>query len=122
MGRCVACSQAKQLAGRQLCGTCYCRHRRRGTLDQFPPLPPAPTAIPDIGATYRQLDHWVRSGYLKPNCAGGSGFVREWPKGELRVANTMARLVAAGLPPALAARVARGEREIAPGVKVLVKR
>jgi hypothetical protein len=34
----------------------------------------------------------------------------------------MARLVAAGLPPALAERVARGEREIAPGVKVLVAR
>lgn len=74
------------------------------------------------GATYRQLDHWARVGWLRPLCGSpGSGSRREWPAGEIEVARVMARLVnGAGLPPALAVRVARGDTEIAPGVWVLV--
>jgi hypothetical protein len=73
------------------------------------------------GASYRQLDHWVRQGYLRVQQHGpGSGHARQWPDEEVRVAAVMARLTAAGLPPALAERVARGDYEIGPGVFVLV--
>jgi hypothetical protein len=76
---------------------------------------------PVPGVTYRQIDHWARRGFLRPEQpVPGSGFVREWPETELRVAEAMGRLVRAGLPPALAERVARGESEVAPGVRILV--
>lgn len=77
------------------------------------------------GITYRQLHHWTVQGYLVPagGTGKGSGYAREWTRGELAVACLMGRLTAAGLPPAIAARVARcgQERcEIAPGVTVEV--
>lgn len=82
--------------------------------------------MPRVGATYRQLDYWARKGYLRPSQPGkreddyGSGFARRWTDEEIRVAALMARLANAGLPPALAARIARGDHEIGPGVFVLV--
>lgn len=77
------------------------------------------------GATYRQLDHWCRRGYLKPGrrdygWGTGSGVPRVWPEPEIQVAVTMARLVRAGLTPAAAEKVARGEFDLAPGVRVEV--
>lgn len=76
--------------------------------------------IPEIeGVSYRQLDYWCRRGWLRPGNGGaGSGSVRHWPEAELDVAEKMSRLVAAGLTPAAAERVARGEPELAPGVRV----
>jgi hypothetical protein len=82
-----------------------------------------------LGITYRQLDHWVRGGYLQPgrNWAGhakGPGSPRMWPPGELEIARRMGRLTAAGLPPALAARFARElwpGGEIAPGIWIEVE-
>lgn len=71
------------------------------------------------GATYRQLDHWVRLGYLHPLGGRGSGSVRAWPPGELAVADCMARLVAAGLRPEAAHRVARGG-DLAPGITIAI--
>lgn len=70
------------------------------------------------GATYRQLDHWCRTGLLDIECHG-SGNRRHWPLSELAIAETMARLVKAGVKPVAAARVARGE-PLAPGITVTV--
>lgn len=46
-----------------------------------------------VGATYRQLDHWAKSGWLLPEMVvgrhlqgGRHGWVRTWPPAELRVA------------------------------------
>lgn len=74
--------------------------------------------IPEI--TYRQLDHWCVKGWLRPDHRGGTGYARTFSGDEVRVARVMARLVAAGLTPAAAHRVARGEQELAPGIRVLV--
>lgn len=77
----------------------------------------------ELGITYRQCDHWVRLGLLKPLHIGGSGSSREWTHAELDVARVMGRLVAAGLKPEPACRVARspGRRcEIAPGIVIEV--
>lgn len=79
----------------------------------------------ELGITYRQLDHWTRAGLLKPLHVGGSGSSREWTHAELDVARVMGRLVAAGLKPEPASRVARspGRRcEIADGIYVEVTR
>lgn len=70
--------------------------------------------------TYRQLDFWCSKGWLRPDQRGGSGYARTFSGDEARVARTMARLVAAGLKPDAAHRVARGEQELAPGIVVLV--
>jgi len=60
------------------------------------------------GATPRQLDFWIRMGYLLPDQpAPGSGRSREWPESEIQVAQLMARLVAGGFVPAAAAEHAR---------------
>lgn len=77
----------------------------------------------ELGITYRQLDHWIRLGHLKPLHVGGSGSNREWTRAELDVARTMGRLVAAGMKPGPASRIARspGRRcEIAPGIFIEV--
>lgn len=78
-----------------------------------------PPAVP--GVSYRQLDYWARLGYLVPRQARpGTGINREWPAEEVRVAELIGRLRAAGLSLDAAATVARGQSEIAPGVYVLV--
>lgn len=65
-------------------------------------------AVEIRGVTYRQLDHWVRRGYLRPDQpAPGSGNAREWSGDELRVAQLMACLKGAGFAPAAAADYAR---------------
>lgn len=77
----------------------------------------------ELGITYRQCDHWTRLGLLKPLHVGGSGNAREWTRAELDVARVMGRLVAAGLKPEPASRVARspGRRcEITPGIWIEV--
>lgn len=79
-------------------------------------------ALPD-GISYRQLDYWVRRGYLRPGNADlGPGFRRTWDDDERRVATLMARLVRAGVSVEAAHRVARagGSLELAPGVRVEV--
>ncbi len=79
-----------------------------------------PAGVP---ATYRQVDNWVRVGYLHPKHGVGSGNRREWTREELRVLRVMARLVKAGLQPAAAAKAARSGAlimELAPGVRLAV--
>lgn len=72
-------------------------------------------AMPDA-PTYRQLDHWVRRGYLHPTrlapLSDGGRARWRWPESERWVAVGIARLVRAGMTPEGAepiARAARGE-------------
>lgn len=68
-------------------------------------MPPQLSSEP---ITYRQLDHWVRRGYLRPTGGTcGSGYMRDWTDAEIRVARRMGRLVAAGFRTAAAAGIAR---------------
>ncbi len=81
------------------------------------------SVLAGVPATHRQIDYWVRAGYLHPQHVGGSGNPREWTREELRVVRVMARLVKAGLQPAVAARAARSGAlitELAPGVRLAV--
>lgn len=58
------------------------------------------------GATYRQVDYWIRAGYLKVD-SWGSGVWRSWPEPEIEIARLIVKLTAGGLALATAARVAR---------------
>lgn len=63
-----------------------------------------------VGVTYRQVDHWSRLGYLRPSNPGcGQGRQRDYLPAEVDVAVRMGRLVRAGLSPAVATLVARGD-------------
>lgn len=74
-----------------------------------------------LGLSYRQLDFWVRKGYLQPVRSGlGRGHDRMFPASEVRVAAEMAALVSAGLSPAVAHHAVRNGGELAPGVRVVV--
>lgn len=70
------------------------------------------------GATFRQLDHWCHKGWLRPVGGVGTGYSRDFGAAEIRVAKLMARLVSAGVSPEAAHRAARGDGELAPGVRV----
>lgn len=61
------------------------------------------------GLSYRQVDHWVRCGWLVPEgeVHPGSGRRRGFADQEVLVAGMMAHLVAAGLQPSAAAPIAR---------------
>jgi hypothetical protein len=61
------------------------------------------------GITYRQLDHWVRQGFIETNGGGSSGVPRWLDSTQRRVLDLMASLVKAGIKPEVAARLARGD-------------
>ncbi len=63
----------------------------------------------DGAPSVRDLDYWVRKGYLRPviQARGTRRSVWTWPLAEQRVAVTMGRLVTAGLRPDAAERIAR---------------
>jgi DNA-binding transcriptional MerR regulator len=66
--------------------------------------------LPDLaalGLTYRQLDFWVRKGYLSA-ATPGSGKRRTWSDDELAIAAHMVRLISCGFTVARAAEIARG--------------
>ena len=58
-----------------------------------------------MGITYRQLDHWCKEGYLRPET--GAGSQRVWPETEIRIGRMMSRLVAIGFTPGQASGYAR---------------
>lgn len=67
-----------------------------------------PQIIEYAGISRRQLDHWVRSGYL--HTAGpvaGDGVTRVFEPGEDQVARWMGLLVRHGITPEAAAPIAR---------------
>lgn len=81
----------------------------------------------DAGITYRQLDYWVRKGFLRPAVRwgdpAGKGHGRIWPPQEVAIAGRMARLLAAGLPLTWSAEFARDHwpsGELASGITVTV--
>lgn len=97
------CRRTVECGGLDVCVPCFCK---------------------DLGVTYRQLDHWVRQGYLRPAVAQpGTGRPRSWPPFEIKVAARMARLTAAGLMPGSAAEYARygwPNAELDPGVVLMI--
>lgn len=64
-------------------------------------------AVKALGITYRQLDHWIRQGYIGGGNPG-SGHQRELSIEEFAELAAMAALVKAGFTPAVAAQMARG--------------
>lgn len=65
------------------------------------------------GITRRQLDHWVEKEFIKPVTHSGRGFggiQYDWSAEEARTVERMGKLVAAGIPPAMAHKFARGEQ------------
>lgn len=57
----------------------------------------------EAGVSYRQLDYWVRAGWLRPQGSGrGSGTSRKWPEAEREMAIAMGALVRYGVDPRLA--------------------
>ena len=81
----------------------------------------SPDAIREAGITYRQLDYWVRRGFLAPEVVKGN---RAWTPEAIGVARTLGRLTAAGVSLEAAAKVAlSGESrcEIAPGIWIEVR-
>lgn len=95
------------------CARGYCGKHYKAAVCHGDPLATAQRRPPEavhlsLGITYRQLDHWVRAGYLKPEREQeGSGYWRHWPEEERRVGREMGQLVQAGLIPAVAHRIAR---------------
>lgn len=71
------------------------------------------TAVHDLaeefGVSFRQLDYWIRQGYLHtaPNEKTGSGYLRQMEDSEVKIAHYMVRLVNAGLTVNTAALCAR---------------
>jgi hypothetical protein len=59
------------------------------------------------GITYRQLDNWIRQGWVRPTGMGGTGHPRGWPSRELAIALLMKRLTDSGFSPRVAADLAR---------------
>ena len=60
------------------------------------------------GITYRQLDYWCKTGYLRPDSASpGSGYRRRFAPEERDVARLMLLLIEVGVEPAGAAKAAR---------------
>lgn len=69
---------------------------------------PSQHVLRRAGITERQLNHWTTRGHVRPlEAHPGSGRVRLWPPGEVRVAALMGRMVAAGLALDVAATCAR---------------
>jgi DNA-binding transcriptional MerR regulator len=61
-----------------------------------------------IGCSYRQLDYWIRVGYLHPDDAqAGTGSRRGWSETEIRVAALIFELERAGFRLEVAAEMAR---------------
>lgn len=64
--------------------------------------------------TRRQLDNWVEKGYILPLVVPSErmgGKFYDWSQAETKVILHMGNLTAAGIPPAIAAKVARGDRK-----------
>lgn len=60
--------------------------------------------------TYRQLDHWTTSCYLSEDAKNtGNGRARRYSSKEVQVLRAMLKLVAAGIRPEVASKIARGD-------------
>lgn len=59
------------------------------------------------GLSYRQVDYWLRCGYLRTETGGGSGYPRTIPDDEIQVAVILAELVTLGMRSSAAVPLAR---------------
>jgi DNA-binding transcriptional MerR regulator len=66
-----------------------------------------PELAKHAGITYRQLDFWVRAGYVTPTGGEGTGHARDFSWVQCQMVAWMARLVKAGFKPAAAAELVR---------------
>lgn len=74
-----------------------------------------------LGITYRQLDYWVRQGYLQTTePPQGSGHRRTFPPSEIAVVKAMAAYTAAGISPLAAHHAARHDGWLTDTVRVTV--
>lgn len=65
------------------------------------------------GLTFRQVDHWVSTGYLRcTEPSPGTGRPRMFGSGEVQVAIRMKSLVELGIKPSVACDLARGDRKL----------
>ena len=64
------------------------------------------------GLTFRQLDYWARKRHVHPQTIGGTGNGRDWPEKEVKVAELIGRMMAAGVELDKAAIVARRMAEV----------
>lgn len=65
-------------------------------------------AAHNAGISYRRIDHWIASGWVKADHAHpGTGNPRRMTEHEAAVVHLMARLVAAGVAPVTASRLSR---------------
>lgn len=72
----------------------------------------APELAEHAGVTYRQLDYWVRAGYVKAKPGHqGSGHLREFSYVQSQQCAWMARLVKAGFTVDKAAAMAHGDKQ-----------
>ena len=95
---------------------------RCATCNQVPPGFATSADVVRHGITYRQLDNWVRLGWLRPvEPEPGSGHRRLFPEREWQRAGVMARLVNAGLPPRTAFYAVGHDGILAPGVRVVLE-
>lgn len=73
-----------------------------------------------LGITYRQLDYWIRSGWLETTeAAPGRGHHRYVTPAEVTVATVMAAFVNAGVELLAAHRAARDDGWLAPDVRIM---
>ena len=86
------------------------------TETQTPPTYSSAQVRRQTGLSFKQLDYWTRKGWLRTTWRsrdgrtvgyGGSGIDRRFSQEELDRATMMARLVALGVAPQQAAKVAR---------------
>ena len=74
------------------------------------------------GATYRQIDHWTRQGYIRTDGrpSPGSGITRQYPVEEAAVVAYMVRACRFGVSPERAAHAARHDGELGPGAYLVL--
>lgn len=71
--------------------------------------------------TSRQLEYWIERGWIIPDGRSVQGHPREFSAAEKKVLRTMARLVRAGFPAAVAAQVARRAVTVAEDGEAVVR-
>lgn len=71
------------------------------------------------GVTYRQLDHWVRSGIFGDGMRSGSGHSRTWTRRDVTLAVTLGRLRGHGVELAQAVDYVANPRHAAPLIALL---
>lgn len=126
-GVCADCQGSEHpIVGRGLCQRCYRRNHHHGTIDQYPRADRRPSGLvaPEVaqavGVTYRQLDYWLRRGYLTGTpVTTGSGHPRVLTDEQIRLARHLGVLTELGIPAGLAASALHNGGLLAPGISLV---